>query len=69
MIGKLWFRCGLVLLPLTIIPFLFVMNKDVPTVGKVGMIVIVIQMIPMMGTIFPVEAALKKNFDKNGMRR
>lgn len=69
MIGKLWFRCGLVLLPLTVIPFLFVMNNDVPTIGKVGTIVIAIQLIPLVGTIFPVEAALKKNFDKNGMRR
>ena len=69
MIGKLWFRCGLVLLPLTVIPFLFVMNKDVLTIGKVGAIVVAMQMIPMMGMIFPVEAALKKNFDKNGMRR
>ena len=69
MIGKLWFRCGLVLLPLTVIPFLFVMNNDVPTIGKVGTSVIAIQLIPLVGTIFPVEAALKKNFDKNGMRR
>ena len=45
------------------------MNNDVPTIGKVGTIVIAIQLIPLVGTIFPVEAALKKNFDKNGMRR
>ena len=57
------------LLPLTVIPFLFVMNNDVPTIGKVGMVVIVIQLILLAGTIFPVEAALKKNFDKSGMRR
>lgn len=69
MIGKIWFWCGLVLLPLTAIPFLFVMNNDVPTIGKVGTVVIVIQLIPLAGTIFPVETALKKNFDKSGMRR
>ena len=27
------------------------------------------KMLPMLGTLFPVEAALKKNFDKNGVRR
>ena len=37
--------------------------------GRVGIIVIAIQMLPMLGTLFPVEAALKKNFDKNGVRR
>ena len=69
MIGKIWFWCGLVLLPLTVIPFLFVMNNDVPTIGKVGTVIIAIQLIPLVGTIIPVEAALKKNFDESGMRR
>lgn len=69
MIGKIWFRCGLVLLPLTVIPFLFAMNNDVPTIGKVGTVIIAIQLIPLVGTIIPVEAALKKNFDESGMRR
>ena len=69
MIGRLWFWLGLVLLPLTAIPFLFVLNKAVPAIGKVGAIVIAVQLILMTGTILPVEAALKKSFDKNGMRR
>ena len=69
MIGKLWFRCGLSLLHLTVIPFLFVINKDVSTIGKIGTIVVAVQLILMAETILPVEAALKKNFDKNGIRR
>lgn len=64
MIGKLWLRCGLAMLPLSVIPFLFVIGKDASAVGRVGIIVIAIQMLPMLGTLFPVEAALKKNFDK-----
>ena len=44
-------------------------GKDASAVGRVGIIVIAIQMLPMLGTLFPVEAALKKNFDKNGVRR
>ena len=63
MIGKLWLRCGLTMLPLSVI------GKDASAVGRVGIIVIAIQMLPMLGTLFPVEAALKKNFDKNGVRR
>ena len=45
------------------------LGKDASAVGRVGIIVIAIQMLPMLGTLFPVEAALKKNFDKNGVRR
>lgn len=69
LIGKLWLYCGLVLLPLSVIPFLFVLGKDAQTVGRLGIIVVALQLLPMIGTLFPVEAALKKTFDKNGMRR
>lgn len=69
LIGKLWLCCGLVLLPLSVIPFLFVLGKDAQTVGRLGIIVVALQLLPMIGTLFPVEAALKRTFDKNGMRR
>ena len=67
--GKLWFRCGLVLLPLSVIPLLFVLNKDIATVGNVGLIVAGVQLVPLVGSIFPTEAALKRTFDQNGLRR
>ena len=67
--GKLWFRCGLVLLPLSVIPLLFVLNKDISTVGNVGLIVAGVQLVPLVGSIFPTEAALKRTFDQNGLRR
>ena len=67
--GKLWFKCGLILLPLSVAPLLFVHSKDTTTVGNVGLIVAAVQLIPLIGSIFPTEAALKKTFDQNGMRR
>ena len=67
--GKLWFRCGLVLLPLSVIPLIFVLNGNIDTIGTVGGVVSVIQLVPLVGSIFPTEAALKKTFDKNGFRR
>ena len=67
--GKLWFRCGLVLLPLSVIPLIFVLNGNIDTIGTVGGVVSVIQLVPLVGSIFPTEAALKKTFDKNGIRR
>ena len=67
--GKLWFRCGLILLPLSIIPLIFVLDRSIDAIGTVGGIVCVIQLVPLVGSIFPTEAALKKTFDKNGFRR
>ena len=67
--GKLWFKCGFVLLPLSVIPLMFVFNKGMDTIGVVGGIVCAVQLVPLIGSIFPTEAALKKTFDKNGVRR
>lgn len=67
--GRLWFRCGLVLLPLSAIPLLFVLDKDITTVSVAGLIVMFLQLIPMLGTISLTEAALRRIFDKDGVRR
>ena len=67
--GKLWFRCGLGLLPVSVIPLIFVLNKSIDVIGTVGGIVCAIQLIPLVGSIFPTEIALKKIFDQNGFRR
>lgn len=42
-------------------------NKD--CVGSIGVIINVVQLIPLIGAIIPTEIALRKNFDKNGTRR
>ena len=67
--GKLWFRCGLVLLPLSIIPLIFVLDRSIDTIGMIGGVVSVIQLVLVVGSIFPTEAALNKDFDINGVRR
>ena len=67
--GKLWFKCGLVLLPLSVIPLIFVCGKGTDIIGTVGGIVCDVQLVPLIGSIFLTEAALKKTFDKNGIRR
>lgn len=67
--GKLWYICGLALLPVTIAAMLLVLGKGENAVGTVGGILCVIQMIPMIGSIFPTERALRKRFDKQGNPR
>ena len=67
--GKIWYICGLSALPITVIFMLLVIGKNVETVGTVGGIIMGIQLVPLIGSIFPTEIALRKNFDKNGKRR
>ena len=68
-IGKLWFICGLIFLLPSVAVMLFVLGKEVNTVGTVGAILVFVQMLPMIGTIIPTEKALKKNFDEYGKHR
>ena len=68
-IGRLWKILALIMLPLSVIAMLFVLGSDVDTVGTVGGIIVVIQLIPMVAAIFPTERALKKNFDAFGRKR
>ena len=38
-------------------------------VGCVGLIIVIIQIMLLIMTVFFVESALKKNFDENGKRK
>ncbi len=68
-IGKLWLVCGIILLPVSVIPMTFVLGKGANTVGTVGGAITFVQMIPVIGSILPTERALKKHFDEYGRRR
>ena len=67
-IGKLWYVGGLILVPISIIPMLFVIGKSEDAIGYLGAAICQVQIIALIGCIFPVEGALKKNFDKDGNR-
>lgn len=66
--GRLWQKVGLILLIPTIVSMLPFVNSNENVVGIVTLIVISIQVLVLVGSIFPVESALKKNFDDNGNR-
>ena len=51
------------------VPLLFVLGRDVGTVGAVGMVICGVQLIVMLSSIGVTEHALRKNFDKDGKRR
>ena len=67
--GKIWYVCGLAMLPITVIFMLLVIGKNEDHVGTVGGIICGVQLIPLIGSIFPTEIALKKKFDKSVKRR
>lgn len=67
--GKLWFQVGLILLPVTVIAALFTIGKTETDIGTTGGIISGIQILLILGSMFPVERALRKTFDKNGNRR
>lgn len=57
------------MLPITVICMLLVIGENKDCVGSIGVIINVVQLIPLIGAIIPTEIALRKNFDKNGTRR
>ena len=67
--GKAWYLCGLISAPLSVIAIALVFGKGPGTVGMVGGIITMLQLIPLGGAIIPTEIALRKNFDENGKRR
>ena len=67
--GKRWFRLGWLLIPISVIPMLFVIGKGEDIIGTVGMVVMVIDLILLIAPIFPTERALKKIFDQDGNKR
>ena len=67
--GKLWFRFGIVLGLISIIPLFFVIGKDKDTVGFAGLIICFVQMAVMLLPVIPTELALRRRFDKNGNRK
>ncbi len=67
--GRIWRISGLILLPFSVIPMLFVLGENDDVVGTVGGIICGVQMVPLVGSIIPTEMALRRTFDKNGRRR
>lgn len=68
--GQLWKRLGVILLPLSILfslPMLWMEDHDKQ--GILTTVLEVIQLIVLIGSIFPVERALKREFDEQGNRR
>lgn len=68
-IGKIWWTFGRILLIVSILALVYVFNRDADTIGILGGIVVGVQLLFLCLSFVPVEKALKKNFDIDGIRR
>lgn len=67
--GRLWWKIGwIMLVPSVLIQLPFVHSSE-DTIGTVGAVLCTIQVVVLIGSIFPTEAALKKTFLEDGSRR
>ena len=66
--GRIWTVLGWIMLPVSVIAMLFA-GKEEGAVGRTGGIVTAVQAVLLIGSILPVEAALRKRFDRDGKRR
>lgn len=67
--GRLWYRIGLVLLPVSVVVQLPFIKSGVKAVGIVAGVLCTVQCILLIGSIFVVERALKKAFHPDGSPR
>ena len=67
--GRLWLKIGIILLVPSIIVQIPFVNSDENTVGILTLIIEGVQLVFLLGSILPVEKALKRTFDENGKRR
>ena len=62
-------RLGWILLILSVAVMLAVFGRDETMVGKIGSLVLIGQVVALIVSIFPTEAALKRTFNEKGQRR
>ena len=67
--GRIWFRVGLVLLPISAAAMVPALGRDVDAVGIWCAVVTLVQVGVLVGCIVPVERALKRTFDDSGRKR
>jgi len=67
--GKIWKHAGIVMLVATLVISIagFFMEENV--FGGISVVLMHVQLAALIGTIYPVERALKENFDENGNRK
>ena len=67
--GRLWCFIGFVMLISSVLICIPFVHSSAAVVGIVGLVVTSVQVIVLIASVFPTEAALARTFDENGQRR
>lgn len=67
--GRIWIKLGFIMLIISFAFSLIVFIFNSKVQGIINIIVITVQTLALIISIFPVEKKLKNNFDENGNRR
>lgn len=67
--GKLWFYMGCIMAVLSVLSMLFVIGQEKDVIGDVAGVICGVQVFILLFSIIPTEVALRRNFDKNGIRK
>lgn len=67
--GRLWWKVGLIMAVPSLLSHIPFYNSGEDAVGVLGLVVMTLQCIVLVATIFPVESALNKTFNRDGTRR
>lgn len=67
--GRFWVRAGWPVLAVSLVWMALLFGREVDTVGKLGLSLTTIQMLPFLAVIPATERALRRNFDDSGRKR
>lgn len=66
--GKIWFRVGMIMLPLSIAVLLIAMAQSLETGLYIELGALAVQTIVLLACCVPTELALRRTFDRKGSR-
>lgn len=67
--GKLWWKLGWILLLPSILVLIPFYNSTDDEISVISLIVVSVQIIVLIGSIYPTERALKNTFTESGLRK
>ena len=68
-VGNIWYRWGLILLPLSVVPMLFFMTESPRCISTVTTVECLLQLVPVFASNILTEKALREHFDADGRRK
>lgn len=65
--GALWWKGGLILLPLSLVPMMLTIRQNMTIIAVLGLVITLLDLAVMLLSIYATEKALRKAFDRDGL--